>query len=333
MKKILKYLIMTIKTIIGKLLSIQSLVKEVENDLKEFEKEQTTNPVDGQTTYIGPEVKDVHITFSGYDTLIGTQPNSSVVEGTSIVLPSASKKSTAQYNYTFVGWRKANDTKLYQGGEKVNICEDSTFTAEFTPVKRSYTVKLQLNNGYSSNTITRTVLYGAKVSWVITPYDGYELPTKVINGIISGKTVYSERVTHNMAVIVTCTPKVSYISYVTPQEEPDYSNLPMWQRPHKADPDVQAPEYIEVDMADPWKDYGNNAIRCLNGTFKEEFSVLNNDLVEFAGPYGDNIWLGKKEGTGYVILVGPNYTFNEKPDVYTVIKVKVYNSENNTYIG
>lgn len=107
----------------------------------------------------------------------------------------------------------------------------------------------------------------------------------------------------------------------------DTHELPLWEREHIDDENVEVSPYIEVDIADPWKDYSKNAIKCLNGTFKEEYSVLPNDLVEFAGPMGDNIWLGKKEGEGYVILVGPAYTYDKQLDVYTVIKVKVYDSE------
>lgn len=295
-----------------------------------------TEPEVSYISYNEPEpeeIRDAYITFDGYDSLTGTKPSSFVIEGTVITLPSAYKKSTAQYNYTFTGWRRDNDAKLYKGGEKVTIWGDSAFTAQFTAVKRTYVVKLVVNNGKTTNSVTRTVLYGNKVAWVINPNEGYEMPKTAINGTVSGRVVYSNYVYNNITVIVSCQPVVTYVSYTT--VEPDYSNLPMWQRPHKTDPDVQAPRYIEVDMADPWKDYAKNAIRCLNGSFKEEFSVLKNDLVEFAGPMGDNIWLGKKEGIGYVILVGPNYSYENKKDVYTVIKVKVYNSDkyNNSYVG
>lgn len=108
--------------------------------------------------------------------------------------------------------------------------------------------------------------------------------------------------------------------------------IPMWERDHIDDPDFDVPKYIEVDIADPWKDYITNQIRCKNGVVKEEISVLENDLVDYAGHYGDNIWLGKRVGEGYVVIVGPNYHFNDK-NIYTVIYVKVYNSEENSYIG
>jgi len=108
-------------------------------------------------------------------------------------------------------------------------------------------------------------------------------------------------------------------------------SIPMWERVHDEDPDVEVSPYIEVDIVNPWHNYDKNSIKCLNGTFKEEFHVLPNDLATFAGPYGDNIWLGKNIGEGYVILVGPNYTYNK--NCYTVIKVKTYTSENNAYLG
>jgi len=128
----------------------------------------------------------------------------------------------------------------------------------------------------------------------------------------------------------------SYIGDITePIKEIEDESIPMWQRIHEEDSDVVVSSYIEVDIANPWYNYEKNSIRCLNGTFKEEFSVLQNDLVTFAGPYGDNIWLGKKVGEGYVILVGPNYNYYNNKNCYTVIKVKVYNSEedSNSYLG
>lgn len=111
------------------------------------------------------------------------------------------------------------------------------------------------------------------------------------------------------------------------------------QEEHIDDPNFDVPSYIEVDMADPWKDYVKNQVRCKNGTFKEEICTLQNDLVEFAGPMGDNIWLGKKVGIGEVTLVSPIYYIENKKNVYTTITVKVYNSEeneedpNNSYIS
>lgn len=108
---------------------------------------------------------------------------------------------------------------------------------------------------------------------------------------------------------------------------------------HIDDPNFDVPSYIEVDIADPWKDYMKNQVRCKNGTFKEEICTLENDLVEFAGPMGDNIWLGKKVGTGEVTLVSPIYYIENRKNVYTTITVKVYNSEeneedpNNSYIS
>ena len=111
------------------------------------------------------------------------------------------------------------------------------------------------------------------------------------------------------------------------------------QEEHIDDPNFDVPSYIEVDMADPWKDYVKNQVRCKNGTFKEEICTLQNDLVEFAGPMGDNIWLGKKVGIGEVTLVSPIYYIENRKNVYTTITVKVYNSEekeedpNNSYIS
>ena len=128
----------------------------------------------------------------------------------------------------------------------------------------------------------------------------------------------------------------SYIGDITePIKEIEDESIPIWKRIHEEDPDVEVASYIKVDIANPWGNYEKNSIKCLNGTFKEEFSVLQNDLVTFAGPYGDNIWLGKKVGEGYVILVGPNYNFYNNKNCYTIIKVKVYNSEedSNSYLG
>ena len=102
---------------------------------------------------------------------------------------------------------------------------------------------------------------------------------------------------------------------------------------HMDDPDFSVAEFIKVNIDDPWENYVANTINCHNGTVKEEISTLPNDLVEFAGPYGDNIWLGKRVGEGYVTIVGPRYKIENQKNVYTRIKVQVYKKETNSYIG
>jgi len=176
-------------------------------------------------TYVEPEpeeVNDAYVTFSGYDTISGTFKGGSVSEGKTITLPSAGKSSTSQYSYTFNGWKNELDGTVYQAGSTITIWSDTNFTAQFTATTRQYNVTLNVTNGtITEGSKVKTVKYGQTATWYIAPNDGYQLPTTVDNGLISGNRVTSQTVRTSFTVTAFCPEAPISYTYVEP-EEPEY---------------------------------------------------------------------------------------------------------------
>lgn len=93
------------------------------------------------------------------------------------------KESTAQYSYTFSGWSPAIAV----------VTGDATYTAQFTPVLRSYTVTYDLNGGFSAETLVYTEVHGAATPVIADPtQDGYLFDgwSPSVAPIVTGNATY-----------------------------------------------------------------------------------------------------------------------------------------------
>ena len=174
-------------------------------------------------TYVEPEpeeINDAYVSFDGYDTISGSFTGGSVSEGRTITLPSAGKNSTAQYSYIFNGWKNESTNTVYSAGSTITIWSDTNFTAQFIGNTRQYNVTLNVNNGViTEGAKTKVVDYGQTASWYIAPNDGYQLPTIVDKGTISGNKVTSNIVRSSFTVYATCPEAPISYTYVEPEPE------------------------------------------------------------------------------------------------------------------
>lgn len=102
-------------------------------------------------------VPDITYTYKNYDgTVLKTQ---TVEQGTSPTAPSdPARASTAEYTYTFSGWSLSG----------------TTYTAQYTATKRSYTVSASVSpSGSGSVSGTGTYEYGTAVTLTASPVEGY----------------------------------------------------------------------------------------------------------------------------------------------------------------
>ena len=133
------------------------------------------------------------------------------VTGTSVDIPNDPTKT----GYRFVGWN-TNSGATSAGTVATSIgTTNVTYYAIWTP--NTYTVTLIINDGrITSGNKTQTVNYNSKATWTVMPNDGYNLPTTVTYGTISGSTVTSKAITSNTTVTVNCVqqqPQTTYYIY------------------------------------------------------------------------------------------------------------------------
>ena len=107
-----------------------------------------------------------------------------------------------------------------------NITADKSFA--ITCVQQTFEVSLSITNGTKSPNSSQTVVYGGSVSWTITPNSGYQMPTSVTGGTISGNTVTFKNITTNKQFSLTCTQPATqyYFSYgVNPITASNYTTV------------------------------------------------------------------------------------------------------------
>lgn len=105
-----------------------------------------------------PDYRDTYFTVTFLDDDGTTIDSSKVLSGLSATVPSNPKKeSTAQYNYSFIGWCKGE----VQITDFTNIQEDLTVTAKYSETVRKY--KVIFKDYYGTSIKEVTVDYGTSV--------------------------------------------------------------------------------------------------------------------------------------------------------------------------
>jgi len=114
------------------------------------------------------------------DKVVSTKENTRPVYGTT----DPTKASTAQYTYTFAGWKSSDDQQTYTSANLPLATKTVTYTAQFEETTRQYTVTIDnaIQNGtisvkYGETTITSgsiDVDYGATIDLTATPNEGYK---------------------------------------------------------------------------------------------------------------------------------------------------------------
>ena len=115
-----------------------------------FAKDENNNEI--------PDHRDTYLTVTFLDDDGSTISSSKVLFGLSVTVPNnPEKESTAQYNYSFIGWYKGE----VQITDFTNIQEDLTVTAKYSETVRKY--KVIFKDYYGTSIKEVTVDYGTSV--------------------------------------------------------------------------------------------------------------------------------------------------------------------------